>query len=81
MNSEQFTTRVFEAIKVDNATHQGTVLRTGKKTKGVFQDPDVGSYSGEGNIPSGSGGEKVSNRKLNVNWRRLQTGKGPKFKL
>ena len=38
MNSEQFTTRVFEAIKVDNATHQGTVLRTGKKTKGSIPD-------------------------------------------
>ena len=82
MKSEDFANRVFEAIKVNNATHWGTVIKLGRKSPGMFFDPEtVGPYAGKGNIPSGSEGKKVSNRKLNVNRKGVQSGEGEKHKL
>jgi len=82
MKPEDFANRVFEAIKVNNATHSGTVIKLGRESPGIFDDPEtVGRYAGKGNIPSGSGGKKVSNRKLNVNRKGVQSGEGEKFKL
>ena len=81
-DSHNFADRVFEAIKVNNATHWGTVIKLGRTSKGMFYDPEtVGPYAGKGNIPSGSGGKKVSNRKLNVNRKGVQSGEGEKFKI
>jgi len=82
MKPEDFANRVFEAIKVNNATHWGTVIKLGRTSKGMFYDPEtVGPYAGKGKIPSGSGGTKVSNRKLNVNRKGVQSGEGEKFKI
>ena len=82
MKSEDFANRVFEAIKVNNATHWGTVIKLGRESPGMFYDPEtVGRYAGKGNIPSGSKGTKVSNRKLKVNRKGVQSGEGEKFKI